>query len=53
VPGWIDPEEETTDIHELVELERQDRARRKTDRQRREPRGERSPRPGTHHDRED
>lgn len=43
--------EETTDIHELIDLERNERARRKTDRQSR--RGERPPRPGTHHDRED
>jgi hypothetical protein len=44
------PEEESTDLHELMELERvQARARRDTDRRR----GERPPRPGTHHDREE
>ena len=47
---WEDTD--TTDLHELMELERQhERARRDTDRQRR--RGERPPRPGTHHDREE
>lgn len=40
--------EESTDIFELIEEEREQRARRKTDRQQR--RGERAPRPGTHHD---
>jgi hypothetical protein len=47
---WEDSD--TTDLHELMELERQhERARRNTDRQRRH--GERPPRPGTHHDREE
>lgn len=45
-------EDEVTDMHELVELEREARARRDTDRQERS-RGDRPPRPGTHHDREE
>lgn len=43
-------EEEDTDIHVLMDLERENqRTRRKTDRQFRRP-GDRPPRPGTHHD---
>jgi hypothetical protein len=47
VPESFDDED--TDIHVLMEIERaSQRARRATQR-----RGERAPRPGTHHDRED
>lgn len=43
-------EEEDTDLHALIDIERESqRARRKTDRQPTR-RGERPPRPGTHHD---
>jgi hypothetical protein len=41
------PDDESTDLHELMELERAN-ARTRRDTQRR---GERPPRPGTHHDR--
>lgn len=49
-PNEFDDDEEDTDIHHLVELERQHRrSRRDTDRRRRRA-GERPPRPGTHSD---
>lgn len=48
VEAWGD--EDTTDMHELIELERKrERVRRQTERQRLF-RGDRPPRPGTHSD---
>lgn len=49
VPDFV--EEETTDIYALADREREERARRDSDRQETvRPRGERKARPGTHHD---
>lgn len=57
-PEHID--EETTDMHELVELEREQERERRSQRASDQPPfrmrlrgGTRAPRPGTHHDRED
>ena len=55
VPIEIEPE--TTDIHELIDLERAERAERKRTKgkltEQRKALGERPPRPGTHHDRDE
>lgn len=56
VPITVDPEGETTDVFELVELERERQARRESGRHpvaSRQRGGTRPPRPGTHHDRDE